>query len=168
MDRVDLNGGLSGCARWHFCTELSLKMCTQEPTSGSVHSTCAVSLTCSCSSADAGGVVTLCSPAVLCAASLHLQQQSTVCLCTIVLRGDGLCFGPAPSWPTCPTLFSSVTASGCTLPLSTNPIKRTDVGRRGVLAGGSSFTWFAFTVRLGVCAGTLCAVSRSPVMHTAQ
>ena len=167
MDRVDLNGGLSWCARWHLCAEFSLWMCTQEPTIGNVHSTCAVSLAFSRSSTTSGGVVT-CSLAGLCAASLHLQQQSTVCLCTIVLWGSGLCSCPAPSWATCPTLLSSVTASGCTLPLSTNPIKRMDVGRRGVLAGGSSFTWFAFAVRLGVCAGTLCAVSRSLVMHTAQ
>ena len=132
MDRVDLNGGLSGCARWNFCTAVSVQTCTQEPTSGNVHSICVVSSKCRGSSIETGGVVSLCLPAALCTASLQLQQHSTVCLCTVLLWSGWGCSGPAPCGPTCCTMFSCVTACGLTLHLSTSARKRSDVGRREI------------------------------------
>ena len=155
IDLVDLSSGLSWCARWHLWSDSPSWICTQELTIGSVHRTWAVTLALSRSTTVTGGVATS-SLFSVCAVSLHLQQQSTVCLCTI-----------APSWAAS-TPPTGVTASGCMLPLSTSPLKRTDVGRRGVQVGGSSLTCLSPVARLGVCTGMLWAVSRWLVMHTRQ
>ena len=141
MDDVDLNGGPSGCARWHLCLALSVQTCTQEPISGNVHSIFVVSSSCRRSTIGTGANVFPCLSAALCTASLQLQQHSTVCLCA------ALCTG-----------LSCGTACGFVLHLSTSARRRTDVGRRFLPAPGSSFTLLTCVAWLWSCTSLPCAV----------